>query len=177
MPDAAVDLQQLFCRLADGDRSAIQPAFVRLWPLLRGFAARALANDADAEDAAQRAIAKLFAQVADFDASRNGVAWALAVVSYECRTIRQTKRRRREEPLERGLAEIEAPDATPESQALRRDLDAAARAALAELRTADAHAILVALADERPTGAAFRKRLQRALGRLRMAWRAKHGTE
>ena len=35
-------LQRDLVALADGDREAFHPVFVRLWPLLRGFAARAL---------------------------------------------------------------------------------------------------------------------------------------
>src|SRR5215813_7279688 len=93
-------IQELFKRLADGDRTAIEPAFAALWPLLLGFATRALHDEGYGEDAAQQAIIKLFEQVSDFDPSRDGIAWALAITSYEVRSIRRRVLRRREEDLD-----------------------------------------------------------------------------
>jgi hypothetical protein len=60
---------------------------------------------------------------------------------------------------------------------LQRDLERAAREVLGDMREEDARAVLAAIDDARPPGdATFRKRLQRALTRLRVAWRTKHGT-
>ena len=177
-PQARAEIQTLLKRLANGERTAIEPAFDVLWPLLRDFSARALGHDVDAEDAAQQALAKLYAQVADFDARRDGVAWVLTIASYECKTIRRRRQRRRED----GFDGVTAPELvvahTPEAAVIERDLEAAARALLGAMSEDDARTILAAMADGRPSAdATFRKRLQRALERVRVAWRAKHGTQ
>src|SRR5690348_17316476 len=93
---ARTEVQALVKRLAEGDRTAIEPSFNALWPVLRRFSARALGNEADAEDAAQQAVTKLFAQVADYDSQRDAVGWALTIAAYECRTVRRQRARRRE---------------------------------------------------------------------------------
>jgi DNA-directed RNA polymerase specialized sigma24 family protein len=172
-PHARAEIQALLKRPQSGDRAAIEPTFDVLWPILRRFSARALHHEADAEDAAQQALAKLFAQVSSFDSSRDGVAWALAIASFECRTIRRKSHRRREDSLEGE----QTSNATPEALVIERDLQTAAREVLGMMKEDDANAILAAMADERPAGdATFRKRLERALGRLRLAWRTKHET-
>src|SRR5262249_19742747 len=122
-------IQELLERLAAGDRTAIEPAFDALWPLLRGFAARALRDEGLAEDAAQQALIKLFEQTSGFDPSRDGVAWAIAITSYEIRTIRRRGLRRREEALD-GAADALTTTETPEALAVDRDLARAAREAL-----------------------------------------------
>jgi RNA polymerase sigma-70 factor (ECF subfamily) len=173
--DERAGIQTLLTRLAAGDRAAIEPAFAALRPVLRRFSARALPIEADAEDAAQQALVRIFEQSAGFDPARDGVAWALTIASFECRTIRRRAQRRREQALDAddGAA---PPTDTPEALVLERDLAAAAREALAGLAEGDVQAILASLEEGRPAGATFRKRLQRALGRLRVAWRAKHET-
>jgi RNA polymerase sigma-70 factor (ECF subfamily) len=164
-------IQGLVARVADGDRAAIEPAFDALWPVVQRFAARAVDGAADAEDAAQRALIKLFEQAAFFDPNRDAVAWALSIVAFECRTVRRARQRRREEPL--GVLDVAA-DGTPESHVVESDLETAARAALGALGEADQETIAAMLSGSRPEGATFRKRLQRAMGRLRVAWRARH---
>jgi RNA polymerase sigma-70 factor, ECF subfamily len=161
-------------RLANGDRTAIEPAFAALWPLLRRFAARALQDEGHGEDAAQQAMIKLFEQASDFDPSRDGVAWAFAITSYEVRSIRRRGLRRREEALDRA-ADAPAAGETPEVLVVERDLARAAREVLSGMKEEDMAAILVAIGESRPFGdARFRKRLQRALARLRQAWGARH---
>jgi RNA polymerase sigma-70 factor (ECF subfamily) len=173
---ARAEIQALLKRLADGDRTAIEPAFAVLWELVRRFSARALPNSADAEDAAQQALTKVFEQAVDFDSSRDGIGWVLTIAAFECRTIRRRRQRRREDGLE--TAERRFVTETPEVLVMNRDLEAAVREVLETLGEEDARTILAAMRDERPVAdATFRKRLQRALGRLRLAWRAKHEHE
>ena len=175
-PLARAEIQALLTRLGDGDRTAIEPAFRGLLPIVRRFSARALGAGADADDAAQEALLKVFGQAASFDRGRDGVAWALAIVSCECRTVRRRIARRREEGIEAGLA-ISSGNVNPEEAAIARDLEAAAREVLGAMRDEDARAVFAAIADARPAGdATFRKRLERAVKRLRVAWRTKHGT-
>jgi RNA polymerase sigma-70 factor (ECF subfamily) len=176
MARARETIHGLLVRLARGDRSALEPTFAALWPILSAFARRALADQTLAEDAAQQAILKVFAQAPTFDASRDGLAWAMAITSYEVRTLRRKAQRRREEPMGEAM---ESPSQTrsPEAAVIERDLERAARAVLAELSEDDASVIIAAIDGSRPSGdATFRKRLQRAYARLRHAWRAKYGT-
>ena len=166
-------------RLADGDRSAVGPAFDLLWPVLRRFCRRALASDADGEDAAQEAIVKLFARAGAFDPARDGLAWALSIAAWECRTVRRRAGRRREAALDQVAALADGRDT--EAVVAARQLAAAAREALAELDPRDAATVVAALSEDpaaRPDAVApatFRKRLERALVRLRAIWRSRHG--
>ena len=167
-------MQDALARLADGDRSALHPAFTLAWPVARDFARAALRQAPDADDAAQQALLKLFARAADFDARRDVLPWMLTFVANECRTVRRRHQRRREDPLA-AATEQRSGEGGPEAELIERDLARAAREAVAALPSADAETILAALADDRPRGAAFRKRLQRARQRLREAWSERHG--
>jgi RNA polymerase sigma-70 factor (ECF subfamily) len=171
------DLQGLMTRLADGDRSAFHPAFEVLWPILRRFTGRHLAP-AEAEDAAQEALVKIFRQAARFDPSRSALAWALGIAGFEVRTARRRRWRRREAPAEGdGLAGRPDLGQDPEEAVLARDLEATLRETLGALRPADAETLrLYARGERAPLAAAtFRKRVQRALDRLRRAWRTTDG--
>lgn len=173
-------IQALMVRLADGDRTAIEPAFAELWPVVQRFCARALQGEGDAEDAAQQAIVRAFEQAASFDAQRDATAWVLTIAAFECRTIRRRRERRREGGLD-AAHRLPSKDAGPEELAARRNLVAALRDAIAELSPEDEETILAAMdlggARAGVAPATFRKRLQRALERLRFVWRTKHGTE
>jgi RNA polymerase sigma-70 factor (ECF subfamily) len=168
-------LQQLMVRLASGDRRAFDPVYEALWPVLRRFAERALAGSPDAEDAAQGALVNVFARASEFDPERDALAWALGVAAYECKTVRQKRRRRREQSL--PTHDDPALDPTPEELAVSRDLEAAALELLGGLRPEDAATLRALISGERPPGATFRKRLERALVRLRAAWSSRHGLD
>ncbi len=73
--------------------------------------------------------------------------------------------RRREIP---DLPELAAAG-SPEAAVLDAELRAAVQATLASLSPIDAETLALAM-GERPTGATFRKRLERAFGRFRAAW-------
>jgi len=166
-------LQALMTRLAAGDRSALHPVFELLWPVLRRFAGRHL-PPAEAEDAAQEAVVKIFMQAAGFDTSRSAVAWTLGITGYEIRTARRRRRRRREEPADAAaLGARPDPASDPEAAALARDLESTLATALGALRPEDAETLRLYARGARPAIAAatFRKRVERALARLRTAWR------
>jgi RNA polymerase sigma factor (sigma-70 family) len=167
-------LQRQLERLADGDRDAFHPVFVCLWPLLRGFAARCLSRE-EAEDAAQEALLRVFARAAEFDCQRDALSWVLGIAAYEIRSARQRRRRRREAP---AAALADRPDLgrSPEDLAVAADLERALASALAALRPGDAETLLAYARGERPDlpGPTFRKRVERALARLRGAWRLSH---
>lgn len=153
--------------VADGDREALERAFAVLHPLVLSFCRRAL--DADqADDAAQEALVTLFAHVGSYDASRDPVPWVLAFASNACRTLRKRHVRRREVP--------DPPDrpgeSTPEKELVESRLRAAVQATIGGLSPLDAETLTLAL-GERPAGATFRKRLERAAARFRAAWSAR----
>jgi RNA polymerase sigma factor (sigma-70 family) len=168
-------LQELMVRLASGDRGAFDPVYEALWPVVQRFAARALGGSPDADDAAQGALMNVFARVSEFDPERDALAWVLGVTAYECKTLRQKRSRRREQPL---LDQDDAaPSASPEELTVNRDLEAAALELLGTLRPADVETLRALMAGQRPAGATFRKRLERALERLRAAWSSRHGLD
>jgi RNA polymerase sigma-70 factor (ECF subfamily) len=169
------ELRRLMGRLAEGDRTAFAPAFILLWPQLRAFAARYV-GPVDAEDAAQAALIRVFSRASEYDPERDALPWALGIAAWECRTLQRRRFRRREEAG--APAELRHPAPTPEDEAMDRDLCAAATAVLGTLRPADIETITaVASGAGRARGATFRKRLERALARFRLAWRARHGSE
>ena len=173
-PGERAELRRLMERLADGDRTAFGPAFAMLWPQLRAFVSRCCG--ADAEDVAQSALVKLFSRASEYDRSRDALAWALGIAAWECRTQRRKRQRRREDHA--AAPEVADAAASPENAAIDGDLIAAAEEVLGTLRPIDVETIL-AIASGRRTvqGATFRKRVERALARFRLAWRTKHGNE
>src|SRR5262245_40014132 len=123
-------------RLADGDRTAFDPLFDALWPVLRRFCRRALGNDADGDDAAQEALVRVLARAGDLERDRDALTWALTLAAWECRTVRRRRQRRRDDV---ALADdVAGGDDAPEAIAVRRELLAAASDALDSLSATDA---------------------------------------
>ncbi len=98
------------------------------------------------------------------------LAWVLGIAAWQIRTHRTRRRRRRE------AAEI--PDRadgalTPEEAAMASDRSSALEAALADLSPGDAETLIAYARGEHPDlpGPTFRKRVERALRRLRARWR------
>lgn len=170
------ELRRLLERLADGDRSAFRPVFERLWPRLRAFAVR-YAGPEDGEDAAQQALLRVFSRAAGYDARQDALAWALGIAAWECRTLRRKRQRRKESPAPAAEEPLVDVRPSPEEVAIERDLREAAAAVLGTLRPMDVETIAALAEGARPLGARFRKRLQRALLRFRIAWRARHGSD
>ena len=168
-------LDRWMAAAADGDRAAIDPLFHALWPLVVRYATRLLGDAVLAEDVAQEALVTLFGQLARYDRERDALTWTLTHATWQCRTARR-RRERRAEVCESVDASIDGV-----ADAIDRDLVRAAVAELAALAPRDAEAIVAAITDDdelRRTlaPATFRKRLERALGRLRTSWRSRHGT-
>jgi len=165
-------LREQLARLADGDREAFHPVFLALHPILRRFAGRHLRAE-EAEDAAQEALVKVFAQASRFDRERDGIAWALGIAAWEIRTVRRRRQRRREEGLEDSILQARADDApSPEAAAIASSLDSLLDDALGSLPPHDEATLRAYALGERPPGVApatFRKRVERGLHRLRRA--------
>lgn len=160
---------------ADGDRAAVEPLFVALWPITLGYATRFLGNAVLAEDCAQDALVKLFGQVEQFDRERDALTWALTHTTWQCRTERRKQQRRGEE-----ATEVDHPYDDRE-RFEERELVRAALDTLASLAPRDRDVIAAVVTDDDElrralSPATFRKRLERALGRLRTSWRSRHGT-
>ena len=169
-------LQEELTALARGQRAAFDPLFRRLWPLLRGFAARCLPGD-EAEDAAQEALLRVFSRASEFDSRRDALSWVLGVAAWQIRTHRKRTRRRREEAMPAALEPADG-RASPEATAMARDLAVALDRVLAQLPPSDAATLIAYARGERPDlpGPTFRKRVERALARLRARWRIDHGS-
>jgi RNA polymerase sigma factor (sigma-70 family) len=167
------ELQADLTALARGDRAAFDPVFRRTWPLVRGFAARCLPAG-EADDAAQEALLRIFSRASEFDPRRDAVSWVLGVAAWQIRTHRARSRRRREEPITSERADSSD---SPEAAAMSREAARALERALGELTPADAATLLAYARGERPDlpGPTFRKRVERALARLRARWRIDHG--
>jgi RNA polymerase sigma-70 factor (ECF subfamily) len=163
-------------RLADGDRSAFSPVYEALWPVLRKFVARQLPA-VDSEDAAQEALLKVFCRASDFDPERDALTWALGIAAFEVRTVRKRVLRRKE-----ALGEPPRPSGAGESMeddVISRDLQSVALEVLGTMEPSDIETLLNAASGRRSSvrAATFRKRLQRALSRMRIAWRTRHGAD
>ncbi len=165
--------------LARGDRSAFEPVFAGLWPLLHGFCRGVLRDRVLAEDAAQGALLKLFLHATDFRPEGDVVGWALGIAAFECRSIRNRLLRRADHLDLSGVATVPVSQASPEEAVIDADLGSELRELVSTLRPMDRetleHALSPGPAPAR--SAAFRKRLQRALERLRSAWRHTHGSD
>jgi RNA polymerase sigma-70 factor (ECF subfamily) len=169
-----VELTQLLRELREGDRSAFRPVFEALWPVLLAFTKRLGPNLADAEDAAQRSLIRVFGRIAEFDPARDGLTWALAIAAYEVRTLQRQCQRRREAP-DSIFESVESGGETVEEALSRRSLWAALEEALGTLSAADRDTVLLSLQDRdvehAAADSAARKRRQRAVERLRLAVR------
>jgi RNA polymerase sigma-70 factor (ECF subfamily) len=105
------------------------------------------------------------------------LTWALTLATWQCRTARRKAHRRGEIAIE---ARVE-PIADGALIAEERELVRAAVTTLATLAPRDVEILIAALTDDDVlrcalAPATFRKRLERALARLRTSWRSRHGT-
>jgi len=170
-------VQTAMIALSQGDRAAFRPVFSALWPLLCRFSLHALGEAALAEDAAQTALTKLFLHASEFDPGRDAIAWALGFASFEVLSLRKRKWRRERFDLAFLAAQPDG-GGTPEDLAIERDLRAAADEALRQQDIETLEAVLEGRRPQGPrSGATFRKRVQRAIERVRLAWRNKHGID
>jgi RNA polymerase sigma-70 factor (ECF subfamily) len=168
-------------RLAAGDRSVFSMVFTQLWtPMLR-FCKQQLKHEADAHDAAQNALQKVLERASDYDPKRPALPWALAIAAWECRTI-QRKYSRRKEVSDGPLSQL-AQDAD-QDQVEQAELIECALATVQTLSSLDRAVLTETYWDQdqhqrrSPSAAATqRKRKERALERLRTAFRRLYGID
>ncbi|MBV1857533.1 MAG: sigma-70 family RNA polymerase sigma factor [Nannocystaceae bacterium] len=171
-PNARARLQRALADLAAGERRAFDDVFAVAWPVLRSLAGRLLGDTVEAEDVAQHALLKLFANASRFDPKRDALPWVLTFVINEVRTVRGRRRRR---PLA-ALVEVPCSAGSPESRLMDADLISAVREIAGTLTHEDRMALgLEGAQTQDAAPATLRKRKQRALDRLRNAWRRIHG--
>lgn len=174
MTDSFDELDDAMARVAAGDRSAFDRVFGRLWPVVLRLCRQLLNDEADAWDAAQQALEKVLLRAGEYDPVRPAVPWALAMASWECRTLLRRRHRRREEA--RPLIDCPGP-LSDEETLVRKQLTEAALAALGHLSEADQEVLVATFWEQAASvsGATLRKRRERALRRLRSAFRRLYG--
>src|SRR5260221_5666808 len=170
------ELGALLARLADGDRSVFSLVERQLGAPMQRFGWTMLKHEADAADAAQQAMTKIFERASDCDPKRPAMPWALAIAAWECRTLQRKRFRRREAPEDAGS---EPADERGEEALIRRDLTQAALTAMSELPETDRDTLLATFLDEATSvsGATLRKRRERALDRLPVSFRRLYGLD
>ena len=178
--EAQTELDRLMMRLADGDRSVFGDVFRVLWPVVHRLCLGLLRDSADADDGAQQAMIKIMARASDYDPTRAALPWALAIATWECRTILRRRYRAREltGQEQSWWSGAGAEDRrSPEEDLDKQELVRAALHALTDLSASDQSALLASFWEEAgaPKDAAARKRRQRAMERLRAAFKRLYG--
>lgn len=176
MPDDLTqsdELDALFGRLAGGDRTAIGRAFQLLHPLVQRFCLRLIGNRTDSDDATQQALERIFERISTYDPSRHAIPWALALATWEVRTIRRRtwRAKNRQSTTDENAVVGRLPD--PEATAMSRQVLAAVGEAIEDLGDTDREVLMQVIEREvipeleGLNDATFRKRKERAMGRLR----------
>jgi len=141
---------------------------------LRGFAGRFLPSQ-EAEDVAHEAILRVFSRASEFDVKRDALSWTLGIAAWQVRTHRKRAQRRREDDVD-SILEREDRSPSPEATAMAGEVSVLLDRALAEMSPSEAATLVAYARGDRPDlpGPTFRKRVQRALARLRALWRIDH---
>jgi len=175
LPERRKAIQQAVLALADGDRGAMPALVAELWPVLLAFAKRGLGDRPDAEDVAQEVLLRVCSRVSEFDRSRDALSWVFGIATFEIMTQRRRLLRRRESFSHSGFPEGCGASASLEDDAIRAELKAVLAEALGELSAADLSELGFGPQTPGAKAPAVRKRRQRALERLRLAWRRIYG--
>ncbi len=169
-PTKRAQLSTLMVRLADGDRSVFDQVYSELWPIVSAFCSKTL-SAADAEDAAQQALLKVFDRAATFERDRDALTWTLSIAVWEIKTIRKRLARSKTTAIEEEQLPLNHEN--PEDLTVERQIVEAARQVLGQLSELDQQTLIATFNQESGediAGATFRKRRERALVRLRDAW-------
>ena len=173
--DARKHVNALMIRLADGDRAVFDEVYAALWPVITAFCGKMLSGT-DAEDATQQALLKVFSRASTFDRTGDAFTWAVTIATWEVRTIQKQMTRSKTTFVENHDAADPAENA--EALVSREQLVTAARHVLGTLSESDQQTLVATFNDGNPAniaGATFRKRRERALARLKDAWRKVYG--
>jgi RNA polymerase sigma-70 factor, ECF subfamily len=175
-PERRTAIQQAILRLADGDRTAMPGLVEHLWPVLLSYAERGLRDPQGAEDVAQEVLFRISSRISELDRTRDPLAWAFGIATFEIMTQRKRHQRRRETLLGGAVPEREASAQSAEEAAIHAEVQASLTEAIGQLSPDDiAHLGLSEPAKTSTATPAMRKRRQRALDRLRTIWRNIYG--
>ena len=178
MPPRYEQLDASLAALAAGDRSAFEVVYAQAYPAVNRFLMRMMQGDTEAEDVCQTALLKVFERASEYDPGRPAMPWILGIAAWEARTLRKKRRRRRDQGLTPTLLDsLQDPGASPATQAIRSELHDELERIIGELRPIDVETLEAALDRRTPSGVSattFRKRMQRALERLRAVWGEHH---
>lgn len=168
-------LNELMNRVSSGDRSAIDPLFEDLRPVILTFATKILTSSLEAEDVTQQVLINIFSRSSEFIQGKDALSWVFGITAYECKTQKKKTSRRKED----GDALISRIQATEnfEDKLIINQLQDLLKDIIADLPSLDKETILLSIEDSlKPEvgSATYRKRLQRAMTRLKQAWRVKH---
>lgn len=170
----------LMGRLSRGDRSAFQPLFKALWPVVLRFCESLLGRHSDAQDAAQESMLKILERASSYQIDQPAMPWALAIAGWECRTVRRREWRRREVSEDEQSERTSSGDADVHEQ---REVLRAAMAALGALSEADRQVLLESFerSENRLVGEAKlpaeRQRKLRAMEKLKAVLRRVYGID
>src|SRR5216684_3343147 len=173
-------LNRSMVALADGERSAFDPVYRTLWPLLVKVITVMSADPMLAEDIAQQATLKILARVSTFDRSKDALAWSMTIAVNEYRSYRRKLGNRAADPGGEWILSDLTDCDTPEAITLRDNLRDATRTLMGQLQPRDLEVVVAAMYEgQRPplAAAAFRKRLQRALANTRLIWKRHYGDD
>ncbi len=170
-----IEIDALMARLSNGDRSSFDPLFSALYP--RALRLAKLRVDTQrAEDIAQNALMKVFANASSFEAGRAVLPWFYAVVANEIRAntrgVWSQKRLSLDSDGKAQAHTLSDGSLDPEATAILREVELAVTHAVEALDTVSANAIRAVLGEgARPAvdDPTFRKRVSRAYARLREA--------
>ncbi len=170
------ELDLLMKALAEGDRAAFTPVFRRLWVPTLKLCRRLVGDRADADDVAQTTMLRLLERAHEYDAHRPALPWAMGVAAWECRT--QLRRRERRKESSEEAAPVSDDGATVRANE-QRALMSAALEALGTLSELDQRTLVDTYWETGApvAGATLRKRRERALTRLRQAFRRLYGPD
>jgi len=110
--------------------------FRALWPPVRTYCERVLGHGADADDAAQQAMEKVFAEAVRYDRSRRALPWAVTIALWSAEPSAAVASEN-ELSRSRWATEVASFRATPEQAAIDRDLLEAASSIFDQLSPSD----------------------------------------
>ena len=155
-------------RLAEGDRASFDHVFVALREHLSRWCATLCPSEAD--DIVQKSLMTIFARASSFRPDGDVIAWAFAIAAWEIRSLKRKQARH----TSMDELRAHAGEASPEEQAIEANLQATLAQTVATLSNADRRVIAQLAQARGPRDTTTRKRLSRALARLRVAWRRLH---
>ncbi len=97
-------LQELFIEFRSGDITKLHDALTLMRPILLKYAHQWCFEHANAEDAVQNTMIKLFEQLHHYDGKSSPLNWAITILSFECKTLNKKYARRKTRSLDTNIS-------------------------------------------------------------------------